>query len=243
MPVSPANGEKRSVHHGHSHSWKPAFLIARPRYDIPSSEEKKMGAVYILRSGEGDLFKIGMTRGDVDVRKKGLATGNPHPLTEYASLETDDPSKVESFLQGLLRSKRSRRSEATEFYEVAQAELDTAIQEARDYADHDLPQEAEVERLAAESCEDRLITPVADDWAAYAQLLRARETHDRATHARNRLEWTLKLRIGTAYGLDGIATWRTITAKRFDAEAFGRDHPDLHNAYLRESHSRRFDLR
>lgn len=202
-----------------------------------------MGAVYILRSGEGDLFKIGMTRGDVDVRKKGLATGNPHPLTEYASLETDDPSKVESFLQGLLRSKRSRRSEATEFYEVAQAELDTAIQEARDYADHDLPQEAEVERLAAESCEDRLITPVADDWAAYAQLLRARETHDRATHARNRLEWTLKLRIGTAYGLDGIATWRTITAKRFDAEAFGRDHPDLHNAYLRESHSRRFDLR
>jgi hypothetical protein len=53
----------------------------------------------------------------------------------------------------------------------------------------------------------------------------------------------LKLRIGTAYGLDGIATWRTITAKHFDAEAFGRDQPEQHNAYLRESHSRRFDLR
>ncbi len=202
-----------------------------------------MGAVYILRSGDEDLFKIGMTRGEVSARQRGLATGNPHPLSVYATIETDQPSKVESFLQGLLRSKRSRRSEATEFYEVAQAELEVAIQEAREYADHDLPQEAEVERLAVESSEDDLITPVDDDWVTYVQLLHARETHDRAAHARSRLEWKLKLRIGTAYGLDGIATWRTITAKRFDAEALGRDHPDLHSAYLRESHSRRFDLR
>jgi hypothetical protein len=202
-----------------------------------------MGLVYMLRSGEEDLFKIGMTRGDVDVRKKGLATGNPHPLTEYASIQTDHPSKVESFLHGLLRSKRSRRSEATEFYEIAQPELDAAIQEARDYADRDLPQEAEVERLAAEVCEDRLLTPATDDWAIYTQLLHAREAHDRASHARNRLEWKLKLRIGTAYGLDGIATWRTITSSRPDLEALSRDHPDLYASYLRESHSRRFDLR
>jgi hypothetical protein len=210
--------------------------------DPAEDDHLRMGNVYILQSGDENLYKIGMTRGEVGTRRRGLTTGNPHPLTEYASIETDHPSKVESFLQGLLRSKRSRRSEATEFYEVGQAELDVAIQEARDYAEHDLPQEDEVERLATEVCEDRLIIPADDDWATYAQLLLARETHDRATHARNRLEWRLKLRIGTAYGLDGLATWRTITARRFDAEAFGRDHPKLHGEYLRESNSRRFDL-
>ena len=69
-----------------------------------------------------------------------------------------------------------------------------------------------------------------------------REMLDRLPGFRRRLEWTLKLRIGTADGLDGIATWRTITSRRFDADAFGRDHPDLRDAYLRDSRTRRFDL-
>lgn len=126
-----------------------------------------MGHVYILQSGDEHLFKIGMTRGDVAARMRGLSTGNPHRLTEYASIVTEQPSKVESFLQGLLRSKKSRRSDATEFYAVSPTELDAAIEHAREYAEHDLVQEAEVDRLASERCDNRLITPADDDWETY----------------------------------------------------------------------------
>jgi hypothetical protein len=201
-----------------------------------------MGAVYVLRSGDDDMFKIGMTRGPVNERLKALTTGNPHPLTIYAEVETDHPAKVESFLQGLLRSKRSRQSDAKEFYAVDTQTLDAAIAEARDYAEHDLDEEAEVERLACELCEDRLVTPNDEDWTTYENLLVAHENHRRATHTKDRLEWKLKLKIGTAYGMNEVATWRTLTQKRFDAESFARDHADLHDQYMKESHSRRFDL-
>lgn len=201
-----------------------------------------MGYVYILQSGNEHLFKIGMTRGDVDDRVKGLSTGNPHLLSEYASIATEHPSKVESFLQGLLRSKRSRRSDATEFYAVSSGELDVAIEQAREYAEHDLAREAEVDRLASERCDDRLITPQDEDWKTYEGLLLARETHDAAALARNRLEWKLKLRIGTAYGLDGLATWRTIPQKRFDEKAFASQHPELYSSFKKATYPRRFDL-
>ena len=201
-----------------------------------------MGWVYVLRSGDEDLFKIGMTRGPVSARVKGLSTGNPHQLTEYGSIETEHPSKVESFIHGLLFSKRSRRSGATEFYEVTPAELDVAIRQAREYAETDIPLEAEAERLSAEPCEDRIVVPSESDWSLYDQLLHARQVHHSATHARERLEWMLKLRIGTASGIERLALWPVITTSRFDASAFASDHPDLHRQYLRESRHRRFDL-
>lgn len=202
-----------------------------------------MGSVYIVRHGDEDLFKIGMTRGSVEARMKALVTGNPHGLAEYDSIETDHPAKVEAFLQGLLRTKRSRRSDATEFYAVTPEELDAAINEARDFNEHDIPQEAEVEMLAAQRCTDAIVTPEDADWDTYTKLLAARAEHDAALHARNRLEWRLKLRIGTASALEGIATWKTLTAHRFDLDAFTEAHPELHATYQRETYSRRFDLR
>lgn len=201
-----------------------------------------MGYTYVLRHGDENLFKVGMTKGEIDARMKSLVTGNPHALTEYARIETDHPAKVEGYLQGLLRTKRSRRSEATEFYEVEPTDLDAAIQDARDFAEHDIPQEAEVERLAAERCTDQLVTPCDDDWSTYEQLLAARERHDAATHAKNRLEWRLKLTIGTASALDGIATWKTMTRQGLDTEAFKHAHPELYDQYQRETYFRRFDL-
>jgi hypothetical protein len=201
-----------------------------------------MGYVYILRHGDEDLFKIGMTRGSVEARMKTLVTGNPHGLAEYDSIETDRPAKVEAFLQGLLRTRRSRRSDATEFYAVTPDELDAAIKEARDFNEQDIPQEAEVEMLAAQRCTDAIVTPGDADWDTYTQLLATRAQHDAALHAKNRLEWKLKLRIGTASALEGIATWKTLTAHRFDQDAFAEAHPDLHATYQRETYSRRFDL-
>lgn len=47
-----------------------------------------MGYVYIYRSGDGNVFKIGKAK-DVGKRIKTHATGNPEPLTEFDVIETE----------------------------------------------------------------------------------------------------------------------------------------------------------
>lgn len=65
-----------------------------------------MAFVYILRSGNEDLFKIGRTRGELAARIKNLSTGNPHALTLFDSIETDDDAACETYLHGRLQSRR-----------------------------------------------------------------------------------------------------------------------------------------
>lgn len=43
---------------------------------------RSMGYVYIYRSGEGNIFKIGRSI-DYDRRVKAHATGNSEPLTQF----------------------------------------------------------------------------------------------------------------------------------------------------------------
>ncbi len=45
--------------------------------------------VYILRSGDSDMLKIGRTRGEVRERIKQLCTGNPHPLSIFREIDTN----------------------------------------------------------------------------------------------------------------------------------------------------------
>ena len=47
-----------------------------------------MACVYILRSGNENLFKIGKS-GDVEDRVRGLTTGNPR-LVVFDKIETED---------------------------------------------------------------------------------------------------------------------------------------------------------
>jgi hypothetical protein len=95
-----------------------------------------MGFVYIFRSGRENLFKIGKT---IDVKRRGkqLATGNPHPLTEFACIETDYASECEKYLHQRLRTKRSRRSGAREFFEIDPSELEQLLRDAEGHVrDH-----------------------------------------------------------------------------------------------------------
>src|SRR5262249_31174526 len=70
--------------------------------------------VYVLRSGDEDLFKIGRTR-DINSRRLTLSTGNPHPLTLFAVIETEHASWCETYLHSVLRSRRV----AGEFFAVS----------------------------------------------------------------------------------------------------------------------------
>src|SRR5262249_6207198 len=103
--------------------------------------------VYVLRSGDDNLFKIGRAT-DLEKRMKHLATGNPHPLTPYAVIETEHPAACEAFMHHLVQSRRSTRSDAQEFFHLDPGELDALVQAAQSFVADFLPMKSEAEQLA-----------------------------------------------------------------------------------------------
>jgi Meiotically up-regulated gene 113 len=202
---------------------------------------RSVGFVYVYRSGDGNVFKIGRTT-DLGKRIKTHATGNPEPLTEFAVIETQYASQCETYLHHRLRSRRSTRSDATEFFEVDPDDLAALVEDARHYADEVLPKLAEVERLASEACDDRVLPASELALDIYRRLLSVREQYDTLGFEKDRLEAELKLLIGATSGIERVANWRVIVSQRFDGELFKQEHPELHGQYLRESRYRRFDL-
>jgi len=200
-----------------------------------------MGYVYILRSGDQNVFKIGKAT-DLERRVKTLATGNPEPLTQFDVIETDYAAQCETYMHHRLRSKRSGRSAANEFFDVDPGELTALIQDARNYVEEVLPKILEAERLAEQECDERILQPSDREWETYRTLLDVRERYDTLSFDKDRLEAELKLAIGTAAGIERVANWKVVSAHRFDTDAFSREQPDQYQAFLRESRSRRFTL-
>lgn len=202
-----------------------------------------MACVYILRSGDENLFKIGRTTGDLDARIKQLSTGNPHPLTPFDVIETEHDALCETYLHHNLRSKRSLRSDAREFFSVEPAELESAIREGREFLAEFVPKQEEAHNLAREHSDGRVVTPDQGHWQTYHRLVKVREAQDALELERRRLETDLKLAIGTASELDGLATWKTHMSPRFDEAEFRAAEPALYAAFLREKPIRTFRLR
>lgn len=200
-----------------------------------------MGFVYIFRSGTENLFKIGRT---VDVKRRGrqLATGNPHPLTEFACIETEYASECEKYLHQRLRTKRSRRSEAKEFFEIDPSELEQLLRDADRHVGDHVPVVRDADRLAKLESDGTMMEPEAPEREKYLRLLEVREAEDGLAIERERLEAELKLAIGSAAGLDGIATWKSHVKRELDIEALKMDHPALYKEYERELRVRSFRL-
>lgn len=57
-----------------------------------------IGTVYLLCDPSTELFKIGMTRGDVNKRIKELQTGNSCEIHSVKKFDTSIPSYIESSL-------------------------------------------------------------------------------------------------------------------------------------------------
>ena len=62
------------------------------------------GYVYLLTDGE--LYKIGVTRGSIDKRIAKLQTGNPYIIQMLDCYETDNPFKIEKILHFRYSDKR-----------------------------------------------------------------------------------------------------------------------------------------
>jgi hypothetical protein len=197
-----------------------------------------MAYVYILRSGNENLFKIGRTDGDVEARIRQLATGNPYRLTKFDIIDTEHDSLCETYLHRMLRSKRSLASGAREFFVIAPEELTSVIREAREFLAEFIANQMEADRLAEEETDGVLLKPGDTEWSIYSRLLVAREEEDSYRYQRQLLENKLKIVIGRAEGVDGIATWRTQAIERLDQAALKATEPDIFRMYAKISRIR-----
>ena len=197
-----------------------------------------MAHVYILQSGNENLFKIGRTDGDVEARIRQLATGNPYRLTRFDVIETELDSLCETYLHRTLRSKRSLSSEAREFFSITPEELMSVLSEAREFLAEFVANQAEADRLAEEETDGVLLKPGDAEWSIYKSLLVAREEEDAQRYQRQLIENRLKIAIGRAEGLDGIATWRTQAVERLDQVAFKTAEPEIFKKYVKTSRMR-----
>lgn len=200
-----------------------------------------MGCVYIYRSGEGNVFKVGKSI-DLARRLKTHATGNPEPLTEFAVIETEHFAKCETYLKHRLRTKRHARGEGTEWFEVDPDELAALVEDARHFADEVLPMLVEAERLAEQACDDRILPASDGVIETYRALVRVRENYDTLGYEKERLEAQLKLVIGRASGIERVADWKTVLSHRIDSDRLKIERPDVYGAFLAETRSRRFIL-
>ena len=201
-----------------------------------------MGFVYIFQSGTEHKFKIGLTRGETGARKKQLSTGNPNPLIDFDVIETEHCEACEQFLHKTLQSKKISGGHAQEFFAVEPGELQRVIQQARDYICEYARVHPEAERLKQTRSNGELKKPGNEEISIYREIVELREHEDRARLRRELLECRLKIAIGDAAGIEGIATWKSGDRESFDQTAFKTAYPELYNSFKRSAQIRRWSL-
>jgi hypothetical protein len=197
-----------------------------------------VGYVYVFRHGHDDHFKIGRTK-NVEGRLKQLQTGSPRPLTVFDVIETPYALEGEKYLHRRLAHK----CVSGENFGLPPDEVRDAVSKARKY----------LEALPLLREEQRRLEPfssmanTAEMLPATEELLEQRrrlmqihaEKAQRMAEVADleleeeHLETAIKLAIGAAKGIDGIATWQTRDGRRlFDSEWLKEDNPELYEAYL-----------
>lgn len=189
-----------------------------------------MACVYVLRHGNEDVFKIGRTKGTIPHTIDQHSRGNPYRLTEFARIETEDDVACETFLHQRLRSKRVVEGGGNEFFRIDPAELTAAIREAEEFVTEFLSAKARADSLSKEEEDSTLpaVKPSVSDLEIYGELLKVRESQDRLKMQREFYESKLKISMGRAFSLEGIATWKGQWRHSFDLQAFRVAEADLY---------------
>jgi hypothetical protein len=202
-----------------------------------------MAYVYVLRSGTENIFKIGRTKLDVDARIQQLSTGNPYRLTKFDVIETEHEAKCENYLHRRLSTKRISGGPAQEFFAIMPAELNSILDEVRTYLRECIPVVLEAEKIAAEDSDGSVKTPGNEAQSIYQELLDLEEQKAKLDARREYLVSCLKLQIGKAESLEGIASWRTQISALLDQSTLRQEQPETFARYLKESKSRPFYLK
>lgn len=201
-----------------------------------------MAYVYVLKSGDENIFKVGRTKNDVDARILQLATGSPYRLTKFEVIETDHDKWCEKYLHGRLSTKRVRSGPAKEFFAVTPSELISVLNEARIYLDECLPVVLEAEKIAGEDSDGSEKAPGNEEQSIYQELLELKEQRAKLEARYDYLESQLKVLMGVAQVLEGIAVWKTQIGNHLDQSAFRLQEPEMWGRYQKQSKTRPFRL-
>jgi hypothetical protein len=209
------------------------------------SEQRESGPlahVYIFRHGKENKFKIGRTKKSAKIRLKELQTGNPD-LTVFDVIETEYDTEVEKYIHRRLATKKIiNGSSSDEFYAVPVAELQRLIAEAYDYNREYLPMIEQANDFGAEEPDGSIREPGNAALAMHQELREIEEEMARLGARFQYLVAGIKINMGTASELRGIATWQTVASNRFNSAAFKAEHPAIYEKYLSTSISRVFRL-
>lgn len=73
-----------------------------------------MGYVYLIKDTDNELYKIGVTKRNPNIRLKKLQTGNPHKLQLISFYKTQYPYRMES----ILHNRYENLNVLNEWYEL-----------------------------------------------------------------------------------------------------------------------------
>lgn len=199
-----------------------------------------MGVVYALQHGTEEKFKIGLIRGgSADARRKALSTGNPKRLKLVAEIETEHHGACEKYLHKTLGSKRIGDGDGTEWFALSPEELQAAFARARQYMAEYADDLAAIESLETTQPDDQLRAPTEEEMLLCRKAVELRQAQSRIGFELELIENKLKIAIGRSAGLDGVATWKSVSNTRLDFDRLKEERPDIYEAFLKPPTSTR----
>ena len=204
-----------------------------------------MGMVYVLRLADTDLFKIGLVRGGLNAvhdRVKQLNTGNPDQLILIDTIETEEPALCESFLHRILANHKYRGNGGKEFFQLNPTRVPGIVRKARRYIGIFTAKNKRVQELQEQTSQDLIIEPNEELKNIVKRLIAVRVQIQTLECKKELLELQLKIKMGTACELAGIASWKSSLVKYFDQSAFKSACPYLYEQYKKERWQRPFKL-
>lgn len=204
-----------------------------------------MGWVYAAQNGDEHKFKIGTCRGDraaLDRNWKTLARGNPN-LRDYCELiECADPDKWETYLHNVLQRKNLALDSAKEWFAITLDALSAAFAEVRPLSQRYSAIAKDVEKFKRAKPDGTLKRPGNEQVDIYERLKAAREKLAFYQLENDLLELELKNAIGTALGIEGIATWDVRESVGFDLNRLKIERRDIYEEYVKPKSGRWLNL-
>ena len=201
-----------------------------------------MAFVYVFQSGDGNYFKIGRTKDEIEKRRKALSTGNSKELKLFDHIETDHDSVVEKYLHKKLYKYYSAEGDSREFYMVEPGILKEALDDAREYEVDFLPLKQEAKELGKEDSNGEYADPDDQVLEMYRKLIDIRGQMDWLKIKSEILETKIKNRIGQMDGIKGIASWKTQVRFDFNKAKFEEQYPELHEEFVEQKKVRAFNI-
>ena len=198
-----------------------------------------MGYIYGFRLGPLEEYKIGQTTMTPEKRKSSLQTSCPERLVFFDAIETDEYKALEEHIKEVWGHHRTGEG-GTEIYHLTEAEAAQLFAECRIWLSEDLPKKRRAEELEAVepastmlSSDDSTVQLRTQWLKLHDEEQRLKLEYERAVAQRVRVETDLKLAIGTATGIEGVATWKAgVKSRRINPVLVEAREPELYEQSL-----------